>query len=709
MSLAWTREPLRFFQHLLRETDASTLRIDGLIDEIKSVGANACIVMGGGFSAWYPTELSSQTINPHLKSDFLGDFLAAAKAEGIRALVRMDISKGRAGMEDRHPDWFVRKADGCVSSIWNMPQICATSPFWQQETFSILDEILGRYPSADGFFFNYLHVPRCYCERCQDLVFTATGQPIPSPDRRVPVYETWRQDFLADYMGRVRNFIQARNPSAALVPYHHVHDGWNIRRMAAITDIIGSQVSNPVMPNPVDPQPIWNLWAAEEALTARALKPDHSPLLIQTTSEVFASRQSAMPDACLIHNLIQAAAHGAATAPAVNGMLDQEDARFVPALQAFGRFQQESARWYRDLKSIARIAIVRSEDSRLWGRDAGRPVGDGNDAGHIGEFRGFCEMISDLRYPFDILIAPGLTGAELSRYDLVVLPAVECLSDADAATLDTYVAGGGKLLASADLAASNEAGHRREQAPLRCLPSLPGDSRTAVGAYLGLERAEFRNAVGGIPHVPAAGDFWAPHADGDRNDDLRLIGPFANNAPEFTTVEGAGKEPGLIERSLGKGRAVWLPWRIATLYHRHSMPEYRMLFRALIEPYVGVAPVRTSAPLAVETILYAHPDGMVLHLINGASARTKRLIELTPLAGFDVAVETDCNFALSLHDKKELPVTRAGKTMILRVERLDHFAAIALTGGSREEEGLRKTDRSIRWPPTASSNARRKG
>jgi hypothetical protein len=362
-------------------------------------------------------------------------------------------------------------------------------------------------------------------------------------------------------------------------------------------------------------------------------------------------------------------------------MLDEEDARFVPALQAFGRFQQESAHWYRDLKSIARIAIIRSEDSRLWGRDAGRPAGNADATGHIGEFRGFCEMISDLRYPFDILVTPGLRVAELGRYDLVILPAVECLSDVDTASLDAYVAAGGNLLASADFGAADEFGHERQCAPLHCLPSLPGNGRTAVGAYLALERSEFRNALSGISHIPAAGEFWTPFADGNSNDDLRLIGPFANNAPEFTAVEGAGKEPGLIERDFDKGHAIWLPWRIGSLYHRYSMPEYRKLLSVLIERHISAAPVRTTAPLAVETILYAHPDGMVLHLINGASATTKRLIELTPLAGFDVAVETDCGFALSLHEDKELPVTRTGKMMILRIERLDHFAAIALTRG----------------------------
>lgn len=680
-SLAWTGQPLRFFQHLLRETDAAKSTIGQLVDEIRSVGANACIVMGGGFSAWYPTRLSSQTINPHLGGDFLGDFLTAAKREDIRVLVRMDISKGREGMAEKHPDWFVRKPDGAISSVWGMPQICATGPFWQAQVFSILDEILGRYPSADGFFFNYLHVPRCYCQRCQGIVEAATGRSVPAPDRREPTYETWRQCFLADYVGRARSHVQERNPGAAIVPYHHVHDGWDIRRMAEISDIIGSQVSNPVMPNPIDPQPIWNLWAAEEALTARALKRELPPLLIQTTSEVFASRQSAMPDARLLHNLVQVAAHGASTAPAVNGLLDQEDARFVPALRNFGAYLRKNAHWYRGLQSLARIAVLRSEDSRIWGEDVGRMAGAPDGNGHVAEFRGICEMLTDLRYPYDIVVSPGLELGDLQQFGLVFIPGASCLSDADAAVIDTYVEQGGQVIATADLAAADGIGGRRASPALRSLPALPGESRSAVGAYFALSRADLGKAVGGIPHVPAAGPFWAPLIEGGPQDDLRIIGPFTNNAPEFTTVEGTGEEPGLIERAFGGGRASWLPWRIGALYHRYSMPEYRLILGALLENRIGPPPVSATASSAVETILYAHPDGMVLHILNGAASQTKGLTELTPLAGFEILVETDADTAISLHDDKELPVTRAGKMMVLRVERLDHFAAIALAKG----------------------------
>lgn len=675
---AWTEQPLRFFQHLLRETDAAGTSARQLVDEITSVGANACIVMGGGFSAWYPTASESQTINPHIESDFLGDFLAIAKKSGIRTLVRMDISKGREGMETSHPDWVVRKQEGSVNSVWAMPQICSTGPFWQEEVFTILGEILDRYPSADGFFFNYLHVPRCHCARCDIMVKAATGNAVPPEGVRDAGYESWRQEFLADYMGKVRSFIHARNPAAALVPYHHVHDGWNIRRMADISDIIGSQVSNPVIPNPIDPQPIWNLWAAEEALTARSLKPDCSPLLIQTTSEVFASRQSSMPDARLVHNLMQAAAHGASTAPAVNGLLAQPDARFVPALRELGAYLARNARWYEELSSLARIVVIRSEDSRLWGADAGMMAGAADGSGHVAEFRGICELLSDLRYPFDIVVSPGLTEEQLSRFELVVLPSVSSLSDVDADAIDAYVAKGGRILATADLASCDGNGLARSTAALHSLPGLPGQPRSVVGSYLAVVRPGIAAKVDYIPYIPVSDLFWSPFGLGQTQDDLRLVGPFANNAPEFTVVEGQGKEPGLIERQVGAGSACWLPWRIGALYNRFSMPEYQRLFASVLETRVGQAPVSTSSSNAVESILYARPAGMILHLLNGAARCSKTLVELTPLAGFDVAIETTANLAVSLRDSKKLPIKRQGNIIVIHVDRLDDFAAIAL-------------------------------
>lgn len=677
MTTTWFRQPVRVFQHLLRERDAIGLDPAALIDEAREMQAEAYVSMGAGFSAWYPTALSSQQVNPHLEGDFLGDVVAAAHRHGIKAIARVDISKGRAAWLARDPDWFVQQADGAPKLIWEMPQTCATGPFWQREAFAMLEEMLARYP-VDGFFFNYFNVAQCHCPRCQTTVRAATGAGVPKPGARSPVYERWRQRFLADYLRRVRDFVHARAPHVALIPYHHVRDGWSYRAMAAQTDIVSAQCSNPVVVNPIDPQPQWTHWAAEEALLARAVKPDAAPMLVHSGSAFFASRQTAIPAGRMIRSLAQATAHGASPMPAINGRLAQDDPRSIARLREFSRLHARNADWYRGLRSLARIAILRSQDSIDWGPDRGRPAGDPLVPGHVAEFRGSYEMVAALRYPCDVLPDGGLSVEALMRYQAVIAPAVSCLNPADAAALDAYVAAGGTLIATADFAACDGDGGRRAAPALACLPALPGEGRPIFGAYFKLADAALRTRLEDIPHVGADGAFWTPHL-ADARQDLRLIGPFRNNAPEFTLVEGDGAEPGLLRRAHGKGEAIWLPWRIGALHHAFAIADYAAILGHVLEPAIGAPPIRTDAPAAVECILYGHARGEVLHLVNGAAAQTKPMIATVPLAGFEVAVTTAATNAIRLDTGAALPAAREGDSLRFAIERLDSFLAIALT------------------------------
>ena len=680
---SWWQQPVRFFQHLLREVDATGLNADSLIEEVQAVGAGAYIAMGGGFSAWYPTKLSSQRMNPHLETDFVGDVLAAARRRSIRVILRMDISKSHPQALQENPHWLSYAQDGSPHLMWEMPQTCATGDFWQQENFSILTEIQDRYP-IDGFFYNFLNVRRCHCHRCQKLVRAATGADVPAEGIRAPAYERWRQRFLIDYMVRVRSFIRQKSPHAVLIPYHHVRDGWDYVGMAEVADIVGAQVSNPLVANPIDPQPQWNHWAAEEALASQAVKLDAPALLIQTGSEFFASRQTAMPSGRMLRNLIQAAAHGANTAPALNGRLQQDDPRSLPSLLEFGRYQVANAQWYRGLRSLARVAVLRSQDSLDWGPDAGRPAGDAKMPGHVAEFRGVYEMLVQLRYPCDVLPTGRLAAAALARYAVIILPAVSCMSVSDRQAIDQYVANGGHIIATADVARGDENGHPLAVPGLDCLPFVPGSPRSIFGGYFALGEQRLQAAFGGIPHIGSDGEFWAPQGvepSGAVAVDLRLIGPFRNNAPEFTVVQGPGTTPGLLRRMHGDGSATWLTWRPGALFHFSAIPEYAILLGHLLEQMMGIPPIHSDAPSAVELILYAHPEGKVLHAINGAAVQGKPLVETTPLAGFHVHVTSKATSLRRLDTGMPLAFERVEEDVIFYIERLDTFAAVALIEG----------------------------
>jgi hypothetical protein len=679
----WWRQPVRFFQHLLREVDAVELDAKTLIDEVKAIGAGAYIAMGGGFSAWYPTKLKCQRINPHLKGDFLGKVVAASRKAGIRTIVRLDISKCSADMLQSHPDWMSYQQDGTPRLVWEMAETCATGDYWQRENFAILAELLDRY-KVDGFFYNMLSVSRCHCERCQAVVRAETGAGVPPDGVRSPRYERWRRDYLARYLRNVREFVRKRAPQAVVIPYHHVRDGWSYTAMAQTADIISAQVSNPLATAAGDLQPQWNHWAAEEALAARALKSHAPPLLIQTGSEFFASRQTAMPSGRLVRNLAQAAAHGANTAPAINGRLEQDDPRSLPGLLAFSRYQRENAQWYCNLKSVARIALVRSQESLDWGPDDGQAAGNPLQPGHIAEFRGIYEMLVQLRYPCDVVCTGQLSSTDLRRYATLVLPAVSCLSGSDASAIDRYIDRGGHVVATADLAAADEDGQVRRQPALRAVPSTPGTPKSVHGGYFDLSAVALQASLGDIPHIGSDGDFWTPELpagpdqDGGWQIDLRLIGPFVNNAPEFTVVRSPVGAPGLLQRSFGEGSVSWMPWRPGALHHFCAIPEYLSLMAHVLRPIADEPPIRTNAPGAVELVLYRHPRGQVLHAINGAAPQGKPLVEITPLAGFEVRVESNATALRRLDLDAPIPFEREGAAVVFSIPRLDAFAAIAL-------------------------------
>jgi hypothetical protein len=276
-------------------------------------------------------------------------------------------------------------------------------------------------------------------------------------------------------------------------------------------------------------------------------------------------------------------------------------------------------------------------------------------------------------------MAGALDVEALRRYTLILLPDVSCLGDVDAAVLNAYVADGGRLLATGAMGAADAAGVRRDTAPMAALPALPGLARDASGAYLSIADANLRAALGGIPHIGVAGEFWTPELAGAVKADLRLIGPFENNAPEFTVVEGAGTTPGLLTRRHGRGEARWLPWRIGALYHRYGIPEYAILLGHLLDDAVGPPPIITDAPAAVDFTLYAHPRGLVLHALNGASVQGRPLSETAPLAGFALHVATDATQAHSLVTGSNLPARRERDRLRVDIERLAAFEAIALT------------------------------
>ena len=106
----WLDEPWRLVQTNLREIDMEDLSAELYVQELQKLRANAAMISIGGLLANYDTKICDHPVNPHLHGDSLDKVIGACKDAGIRVIGRVDFSKVKREIYERHPDWAYRTA-----------------------------------------------------------------------------------------------------------------------------------------------------------------------------------------------------------------------------------------------------------------------------------------------------------------------------------------------------------------------------------------------------------------------------------------------------------------------------------------------------------------------------------------------------------------------------------------------------------------------
>jgi hypothetical protein len=184
-------------------------------------------------------------------------------------------------------------------------------------------------------------------------------------------------------------------------------------------------------------------------------------------------------------------------------------------------------------------------------RDFGRMMNHRNDA------LGFSESLSDAHIQHDFLLDEDITAGTLSRYKLLILPTVMCLSTGQVSAIRDYVAAGGRLLCSGNTSLFNENGFRV-------------GSGLQLGDVLGVDCAS-------SPPVVAA--------ESIRHKDTDALIPYPGPAIVVQSHPGSGATvgarlldkngadlgPALIEHTFGRGRTITLPWNPGGINCEHEL------------------------------------------------------------------------------------------------------------------------------------------
>src|SRR5512140_2562421 len=109
----WMREPIRWLQTNIRETD-DTVDAARLAGQLADFRANVLLFGMGGIVAHYPTALPFHYRSAYMPPgrDPFGEVLAECHKRKIRVVGRFDFSKTPQPVFDAHPEWFFRMSTG---------------------------------------------------------------------------------------------------------------------------------------------------------------------------------------------------------------------------------------------------------------------------------------------------------------------------------------------------------------------------------------------------------------------------------------------------------------------------------------------------------------------------------------------------------------------------------------------------------------------
>ncbi|AJY44872.1 alpha-amylase family protein [Martelella endophytica] len=608
----WWHQPQRIVQTNLRLIDAS-LDPDDVADRLSAMGATAMLFNIGGIFAWYPTELPLQAPNPFLDRDLVGAMIEAAHRRNIRVIGRYDLSKGTAVAYDAHPEWFCHDAGGRPFEYNGTYQACVNGGWYHEQGIGVLRETLGRY-AIDGLFFNmfgylttdYSYRPYglCHCENCRRAFRDFSGLALPEKeDRSYPAYRAYLQfqqktsTALAD---EIYTAVKAIRPDVG------------VSNMGRKSDFFRGEVNRRID----RARPEWAYLSGEEARNFRSLGDGAVRYSSALTHFVdFPWRYSAENGPAQVLRLAQQLANGADPHYYFMGTPDQPDRKPLPAVKSIFDFHREHEALYAALETAARVALYNSRKSRPYDRRSGAAEE---------AFRGAYSALLNAGIAFDTILDNRAEEADFAethaRYDTIILAGASCMSDAEAAGLDAYVRGGGRIVIIGEAGIYDATGSDADPTRLSCQPfdriiETRADMR---GGYLRVDSG----SIGGLDTdvVMLDGPYHVVEPKTEAKTMGRLLMPQRFGPPELCFPEDGGESdlPGVITAPFGAGEAVYLPWQADRLFRRYGLSEYQSLIADLATAAERPQAVRLERPGRLELTVQRHrkTGDLVIHIVN---------------------------------------------------------------------------------------------
>ncbi|MDB5863078.1 MAG: hypothetical protein JWO70_884 [Betaproteobacteria bacterium] len=624
----WYVRPNRVLLVNLREGDEPKIDARQLVQDVKSFGATAFCINGGGIVAFYQTRIAGHRISSGLGSrDLLAEVVPIAHAQGLHVLARIDPSCAPKSLAAEHPEWFSRDREGNFCEVSEHYVTCPNAAYYHERIPAVVREMLTRY-DADGIWNNQgkfaaWDTGPCYCGTCRTLFREDSGSDIPAAeDWSDPVwrrFNQWRYERITAWVKRMHTEIHEAKPEAIFIAAVQLMEsldtirpgGWDIDYWVPYQDVLAFECQRR------NTAP-W--WPGIQAKYLSTLAPDKPRWM---TASYFYPwwRLYASPEAENRPWIAQQFANGVNTWLHINGgYSDLFDRRgLAPMREVMNRLASWEP-YFEGAVSGARVAIVfsRHTQDNYGGADPA--------ARYLDFIRGWYCALQEAHIPFDVISDKVLDAGRLARYRTVVLSNLACVSDETAAAIEAFAAAGGGVVASFDAGTRDLEGNERRDAVLR---GVVGGQR--IGRRVGLKSSYAKIedphdplllGVGDTDLIPNEGALVEVTPDRKRTVPLTLIPPVIAHSgatisiPEYSAIKETTDIPVVTRGEHGKGRVVYFCNQMESLFYHYGFPDLGRVLANAVQWTLNEAPVlEVDAPDYVEATLMVQPGRKLVHLV----------------------------------------------------------------------------------------------
>jgi hypothetical protein len=160
---------------------------------------------------------------------------------------------------------------------------------------------------------------------------------------------------------------------------------------------------------------------------------------------------------------------------------------------------------------------------------------------------------------------------------------------------------------------------------------------------------------------------------------LTLVPPSMIGPPELVHVDQKDTDiPAIVTRRAGHGSITWIPWDLAGLYYKLSLPAHAGLFRDVVSRLIATPQLRTDAHPLVEMTLMRQGSRMLLHLINLSGHSDTGYYAPIPMKDIHVAVAGSFASAKTVREDGVLKVRRTGGYSEIVIPALRDYELVVL-------------------------------